>query len=129
MKPWETPSRYAHRIGFVTGFDRFRSHSRISPDKERRLLLALYDYQEATLAVYRDMTKASGERFIRDEPYPDGLVYDMLMDTHEQFAASLDRILSPREDRMWHLYCAGCYAHLLTGERVLRLGDEHPRHR
>lgn len=124
--PWENRLQYENRINFTTGFDHFLASADLSPDKERRLLLALYDYQEANHAVYRDMTMASGERFIRDEPYPERLVYEMVLDTEMQLATAIERVLSPEELRLFYLQCAGCYMYVATDQRILRLSDEPP---
>lgn len=115
-KPNERDSTYRYRRKVAKDFDDFARAARITNEQERKILLALYDYQQ----------NAAGLRSSHDDaPHIKTEDWFPLAEENARIVYNrLDAILTPRQRELWYKLCSGCVIYLDKDVITLQHGDE-----
>lgn len=117
-RPDEHPTRYEDRTYFAEHFDEFAKRSGASEAQIQQILLALYDYQEQSMALDRDWRRAILEEDFDDpERAKEIIADDSYIQLHDALFATLQsrlaRIMTWTQDRVWSDTCAHCDSRLV----------------
>ena len=110
-KQWENRSQYSNRVNFTAKLDAFLAHVDLTEDEQHRLMLALYDYQEANQNIHAEWPRHVRDSIEMNEDI-DRSYYRLMTDAEVEFLARLRAILTWGEERLWNIHCGACHMYL-----------------
>ena len=118
-KPWENRFQYSDRVEFTAKLDAFLAHVDLTAEEQHRLMLALYDYQEANQNIHAEWPRVVRDSIEQDEEI-DRSFYRLMTDTELEFISQLEAILTWGEQRLWNIHCGACHMYLASKGSILQ---------